>query len=1167
MPSISTRSALSLAIVAAIALSGDASARDLGNFDINVASLSSKQRIANQRAQTLPVLQQSSDILGRAAFTWVQRDLPAAAKALTGQPEQAAQLHLAALLGAAKRAPTALQALQLVELSAQAGQAHLLRYRSQVNGIEVFQEELALLLDGQQRLVAMRGPLPRESTADGKALATFSLDASAAISRALQNYDFAEAEFARLKAAPVESGYLSLSAAKGRQSKSGALIIEAPRAKQVYYRTSSGLQPAWYVETQVADSPSSSADFYAYVISAIDGSTLFRHNQTAHAAAFTYRVWADGGDIGHPLPSPEGRASIPDPDGLQGHNQVPFVPSQLNTRANSLFSQSATDGWLEPGANTTSGNNVNAYADIAEPDGFGAGDLQPSTTVAATFDYSFDPNLDPEANTTQRMGATVQMFYWVNWLHDWFYDSGFNEAAGNAQVNNYGRGGLGGDAILAEAQDFAVRNNANMATPADGAAPRMQMGISTRAPIRDRTVSGLTVAHEWAHYFSNRLVGNSSGLSTEHSRGMGEGWSDFVGLLSAVQEADIQRPGNSQFEGAYAYASYPGVDSYYGIRRYPYSTDLNKNPLSLRHINDLEFLPNNPAPSFQGANSAVHNQGEVWASALWDCYAALLNDRSRLSFAEAQRRMKAYLVTALKMTPNAPTMTEARDALLAATLASGEQADFDLFTVAFAKRGLGGAASIPDRYSDSMAEVVESKDVGGDLAITASQLGVPAGCDADAALDLGETAMLTLTLRNTGFTALQNARINLTSTSSAISFPEGSSVNVGELPLFASKQVQVPVSLQQAVAPGSTISVTATPDADNILAPPGTALSVSTLVNFDVAARSSVTDEFAGLQSSWSNRLQSDNGGTAIWSLQTEGTISLVNGSDRNSLAVTWFESPRMATGAGPLSLQLKHRYAFEIDEQENYDGGLIEVSTDDGATWTAIDASAAGFAVKPLSACCRNPMAGRQAFVGINPLYPVFEEQTINLGTAYANQANFRIRFGVATDASVNVRGWDIDRISISGLSDTPFSQLIEQSPSCSVASHKTLQGGMSGTYYDPQRSGEGVLADFGKIGDTPIVFFTWYTYEDGQQRWLVGSAPFGSADTVTRVDLISTSGAQFGEAFRSSDVLNQPWGTVSQRFIGCDTLEITYQRNDGATATQQLTRGLERLQGGECR
>ena len=51
------------------------------------------------------------------------------------------------------------------------------------------------------------------------------------------------------------------------------------------------------------------------------------------------------------------------------------------------------------------------------------------------------------------MAAVTQLFYVTNWLHDWCYDSGFDEAAGNAQHDNFGRGGLGGDPLHAEAQD------------------------------------------------------------------------------------------------------------------------------------------------------------------------------------------------------------------------------------------------------------------------------------------------------------------------------------------------------------------------------------------------------------------------------------------------------------------------------------------------------------------------------------------------------------------------------------------------------------------------------------------------------------------------------------------------------------------------------------------
>jgi hypothetical protein len=84
----------------------------------------------------------------------------------------------------------------------------------------------------------------------------------------------------------------------------------------------------------------------------------------------------------------------------------------------------------------------------------------------------------------------------VNWLHDWWYDSGFTEATHNAQRENFGRGGVANDPMLVLAQagaNIGNRNNANMATPADGARPRMRMylwsaptttspGIGTRYP-------------------------------------------------------------------------------------------------------------------------------------------------------------------------------------------------------------------------------------------------------------------------------------------------------------------------------------------------------------------------------------------------------------------------------------------------------------------------------------------------------------------------------------------------------------------------------------------------------------------------------------------------------------------------------------------------------------
>ena len=55
-----------------------------------------------------------------------------------------------------------------------------------------------------------------------------------------------------------------------------------------------------------------------------------------------------------------------------------------------------------------------------------------------------------------------------------FYLYGFTEAAGNFQENNFGKGGVGNDAVQANAQDGAGYNGANFATPPDGARPRMR---------------------------------------------------------------------------------------------------------------------------------------------------------------------------------------------------------------------------------------------------------------------------------------------------------------------------------------------------------------------------------------------------------------------------------------------------------------------------------------------------------------------------------------------------------------------------------------------------------------------------------------------------------------------------------------------------------------------
>src|SRR5262249_5434836 len=147
-------------------------------------------------------------------------------------------------------------------------------------------------------------------------------------------------------------------------------------------------------------------------------------------------------------------------------------------------------------------------------------------------------------------------------------------------------------------------------------------------PHRDGSLDGTIMSHEWGHILSNRLIGNANGISNNQGRGMGEGWSDFVSLLTYIRPTDLNVPANANWNGAYPMGVYAFYGNnfdvtYWGIRRYPYSNDMTKNPLMFRHTSGTTALPTNPAPVC-GANCGndyeVHNTGEVWTSMLWDCY-------------------------------------------------------------------------------------------------------------------------------------------------------------------------------------------------------------------------------------------------------------------------------------------------------------------------------------------------------------------------------------------------------------------------------------------------------------------------------------------------------------------------------------------------------------------
>jgi uncharacterized repeat protein (TIGR01451 family) len=1165
---------LVMAACASLAMATAASAAGLAEFDAAAVAVSGKPVAPGVRRP----------LAASAATRFVHVPLVAGAGSRTGvvDAQAAARAFLedqAAHYGARAKG---VDTLELRDQQSLRGGAHLVRFTPRHQGVEIFHETETVLLDAAGNVRAVSGNF---GGADAEVAAPngargFRLDARDAVALALSAWGPAPATIAGALAPRAASGpYTGFSYPAGAPLRTSGL-----RAKKVWFRLPQGLVPAWYVETQV-HAAGNDLEAYAHVFAADDGRLLYRQNLTRDASAFLYRGYVE--PDGLPLPGPQGRADFPHPTGQPDGFEPPVnVPPRLIGLVNAIpdpASVAARDPWLADDATETVGNNVDAYADITWPSGLQPpGDFRAGLTSALTFDRSYDTTLDPRSSTDQIDAATTNLFYINNYLHDFYYDAGFDEAAGNAQADNYGRGGLGGDPILAEAQFLDQFDNSNMTAPADGGSPIMHMfrwfgrqhativfsgtlvetigtpglagfgpsgfdvtgdvvvavpgdgcnaitnavaghvvlidrgvcafqtkaanaeaagaigviiannvpggalsmpgddngpavhigalsisqddgnalhAVLTSGPVtaqlqrtppvdRDADIDATIVAHEWAHYMTSRLISGGN----QQFGGMNEGWSDFNALLLLVKAEDAELPANANFNGTYAIAAYSNSgafpaaspdESYFGLRRYPYSTDLARNPLTFRDIGDDQTLPAGPPIHPDGLpNSVVHNTGEVWASMLWECYAGMLRDTlgpsPRLTFDEARRRMAQYLVAGDKLTPPSPTFIEARDALLSAMQVSDAQ-DFEVCAAGFAKRGAGTGAIAPPRDSLDQTGVTESYVVAPALAATAGVLDDDAGCDHDGVLDPGETATLTVTVRNTGLGAAEHGTLLLAADSPDIAFPDGASTNLPVIAPYGETQVSIRVSLA-AAASASTVTFTATPD-DTALIAPGIALDTSVTVDADEAP--SATDTFEANTFAWTSELDSGFGPASAWQRVALGTTTVAHAIDTGAAGLTWMESPSLTVGSGDFGFTFLESHEFEQSGGTNWDGGVIEISTDDGGSWQPIPDPAINPGYEGvLTDTSGNPLGGRDAFVGTSAGYPDLVSHDVSFGTTYAGQS-VRIRFGIGTDAATGSDGWNIDDVAFRGIDNQPFFARVPDNGLCAgVAATKTVAG-----------------------------------------------------------------------------------------------------------------------------
>ena len=553
------------------------------------------------------------------------------------------------------------------------------------------------------------------------------------------------------------------------------------------------------------------------------------------------------------------------------------------------------------------------------------------------------------------------------------------------------------------------------------------------AVIRDSGLDNQIAAHEWGHYLSNRLVGDAVGLSNLQGLGMGEGWGDFCALLLTVRPEDASLPGIPNFSGAYPLGSYsmdssvrPDNAYYFAVRRYPYSTDFGKNPLTFRHIQAGVPLPSGPpvqGPTDGSSNPETHSTGEVWCSMLWECYAELLRDTGRLTFTQARDRMRQYLVAGLKLTPNAPTFVEARDAILAAALAN-DAADHAAFCAAFARRGLGSVAIAPERHAANNLGAIESFTCGGIQILSATVDPEYQACDADGVTDVGERGRVVVRFRNAGSTALANISVGVTCPSPNVSYPFGAMKPVANLAVAQLDSV----SVIYAVTGNSGIeNVAFTPRASDPFQGLHDGLPVSAVINRDTAGTGLTTFNDLG---PWTNVgwQQLDYGEPVDWTVAS--TDAMGPREDR-------LTSPSFVPSTNAVSIRLSHWHWYQhTTEPPVYpDGMVVELSTDDGATWSDIGASAVSNGYEGTLAATLNPLAGRPAFVGYVGTLDWIETIFQPVGAFAGQTCRLRFRSGFDETQAGQVYGAELTELEfiLAPGSTFPFTTFVPEVGTCS--------------------------------------------------------------------------------------------------------------------------------------
>lgn len=145
------------------------------------------------------------------------------------------------------------------------------------------------------------------------------------------------------------------------------------------------------------------------------------------------------------------------------------------------------------------------------------------------------------------------------------------------------------------------------------------------------------------------------------------------------------------------------------------------------------------------------------------------------------------------------------------------------------------------------------------------------------------------------------------------------------------------------------------------------------------------------------------------------------------------------------------------------------------------------------------------------------------------------------------------------------PFDGDGDGSSICDIGAHENqtvqappVNGGIqpahSGVWFDQDRDGEGFFIYVSDIGGKRIVTVTYYTYDNGQQMWLIGSQQITLGFSTVTMPMTVTTGTSFSD-FNPKEVKRDEWGSISLTFKACDRGVITYASPEFGSGDVNIT------------